>query len=148
MKMTFERKLERIAELIERRKQVRAELDSVESEIAGFMEGGGPKSVVIHDKSKDVRKKPACSVCGGTGHNVMTCPKGKGTHPNNPVEYTRRASKVSDEERKEIEDMLLDGMRVVEIFEKVRNRIHISSAWIYMVQAELKKSGRLTTQQN
>lgn len=40
------------------------------------------------------KKEPKCSICGRGGHNVMTCPKGTGLHPNNPRKKGQKVCKI------------------------------------------------------
>lgn len=84
-----------------------------------------------------------CSVCSRPGHTVVTCRKGKGLHPMNKEprldsELMQHAARQHPH-TKAIEDMLIEGMGVPAIMEKVE----VSAPTIYVIKSRLKKEGRL-----
>jgi hypothetical protein len=57
------------------------------------------------------KRRPKCSICGKPGHNVMTCPDGKGKHPNNtpePTASTKASEPLFESEYDELREAMLD----------------------------------------
>jgi hypothetical protein len=95
---------------ITRVRELLAQRDDIERELSELL-NVGPRPLTVRDRSEKSPPKPktskrACSACGKPGHNVMTCPQGKGTHPNNP----KRDTASGDNKPERIRELLKEGL--------------------------------------
>jgi hypothetical protein len=89
--------MQTLDERLERIDEVRGEIANLTKELKDLV-GLGDMDIVaapVGRGKKGKKNRSTCSICGESGHNVATCAKGKGMHPNNPRE-NKSAGKLSN----------------------------------------------------
>lgn len=56
-----------------------------------------------------------------------------------------RKSRVSDEDKAEVEAALIDGMGIPACYEKYGERLGVTSAWFYVLRTRLRNEGKITS---